>query len=141
MKKVINITLGGIVFAIEEDAYEKLSRYLDHIKSHFKGSEGYQEIISDIDARIAEMLQNKLKEKREVVLMKDVNEVMEVMGMPEEFGDTEEVEEEAEPQKKKRRGRVFRNSDERVLGGVCSGIGAYLNIDPILIRLAFVFAF
>ncbi|MCH8904974.1 MAG: PspC domain-containing protein [Bacteroidetes bacterium] len=145
MNKTVNINIGGVVFHIEEDAYEKLSRYLENIKVHFRGSEGFEEIISDIEARIAEMFQAKLKTDKQVILMNDVEEIKEAMGMPEDFGgDIEEEQprqDSSQSQRTRRKGRIFRNADERVFGGVCSGIGAYLDVDPIWIRLAFVLGF
>ncbi len=142
MNKTVNINLGGIVFTIDENAYEKLNRYLDSIKSHFTDTTVRDEIIADIEARIAEMFQEKLSDKRMVVNLKDVEEIIDLMGRPEDIaGDEEEPQpkdtEEKQTQRTKK--RVYRNPDDKVLGGVCSGISAYFGIDPIVLRLIFVF--
>lgn len=145
MKKTFNININGIIFHIDEDAYQKLNAYLEQLKSHFRNTDGREEIISDIESRIAEILQSKLDDKKQVVGIEDVNEVIRIMGQPFEF--TEEAEE-AEagsgsgekaryytPQK-----RLYRDPDNKIIGGVASGIAAYLNVDSIWIRLLFLIA-
>ncbi len=146
MNKTVTINISGIIFHIEEDAFEKLSKYLSTIKGYFSKTDGGSEIMSDIEARIAEMLQGKTSAVKQVVLMADVDSVMETMGKPEEFaGDSasenqnEKHEEETqytgtEPIKK----RLFRDGDHKAVGGVCSGIAAYFDVDMIWIRLAMV---
>lgn len=150
MNKTVTINISGIIFHIEEDAYEKLSRYLSTIKGYFRDSDGRDEIMSDIEARIAEMLQEKVGKTKQVVLMSDVDEVISAMGQPEEFAagsdETYSKEERATEEPKDtymppRRRRVFRDPDDRVLGGVCSGLGSYFDIDPVWIRIAFAVAF
>lgn len=147
MNKTVTINISGIIFHIAEDAYEKLSRYLATIKGYFSDSDGRDEIMADIEARIAEMLQGKVSPGKQVVLMSDVDEVIAIMGKPEEFRtDSDSSAASAEPEAKeehKRTGRrrVFRDTDDRVLGGVCSGIAAYFNIDPLWLRIAFAISF
>jgi len=140
MNKTVTINISGIIFHIEEDAYEKLSKYLNTIKGYFSNTDGGNEIMSDIEARIAEMLQGKVSAVKQVVLMADVDTVIETMGKPEEFADgTEQKAEEKttdhtfyqEPVKK----RLFRDPDHKAVGGVCSGIAAYFDVDMIWIRL------
>ncbi len=146
MTKVFNINLGGLPFTIDEDAYETLSSYLKTIHNHFRSSEGYEEITTDIEARMAELFQEKLG-SRQIVSLKDVQGVIAIMGTPEDFG-AEPMEDAAttdEPKsafgkkfKIKTGKRLFRNPDEEVVGGVCSGIAAYFGIaDPLWVRLAF----
>lgn len=144
MNKVFNINLGGIPFTIDEDAYEHLSNYLKTIHSHFRHSEGYEEITTDIEARLAELFQEK-KGDRPIVTLRDVNSVIAIMGTPEDFGAeplTEEAPKSSSGSKKwklKTGKRLFRNTDEEVIGGVCSGIAAYFGIeDPLWVRLFFV---
>lgn len=145
MNKTVTINISGIIFHIEEDAYEKLSKYLSTIKGYFSKTDGGSEIMSDIEARIAEMLQSKTSPIKQVVLMNDVDSVMEAMGKPEEFaGDQEQgtsnentqtnsqTESSSEPMKK----RLFRDPDHKAIGGVCSGIAAYFDVDLVWIRLA-----
>ena len=85
MNKTVTINISGIIFHIEEDAFEKLSKYLSTIRGYFSKADGGNEIMSDIEARIAEMLQGKTSPIKQVVLMSDVDFVMDSMGKPEEF--------------------------------------------------------
>ena len=147
MKKTVTINLAGLIFNIDEDAYAHLKNYLDTIRSYFSESEGRDEIMTDIEARIAEMLQDKLKNGRQVVILSDVQEVIEAMGQPEDYlseefeGDNKETATPGSSQfRNSTRRRLFRDPDNTVIGGVCSGIGHYFGIDPIWIRLAFIIA-
>jgi len=149
MNKTVTINISGIIFHIEEEAYEKLSKYLTTIRGYFNKSEGGSEIMSDIEARIAEMLQGKTSAVKQVVLMSDVDYVMDSMGKPEEFaGDSNEntssendskenTNTSSEPIKK----RLYRDGDSKVLGGVCSGIGNYFDIDAVWLRIALLLMF
>ncbi len=143
MNKVQQINLGGVPFTIDEDAYEHLSRYLETIHRHFKDSEGYEEITSDIEARMAELFQESLGE-RIIITTKDVRDAIVIMGTPEDFGaepiDDEPAAAASARDRSYRPGkRLFRNPDDEVLGGVCSGIAAYFGIeDPLWVRLAFI---
>ncbi|MEM8906507.1 MAG: PspC domain-containing protein [Bacteroidota bacterium] len=140
MNKVFNINLGGYPFTIDEDAYSHLSNYLDTIHQHFLSSDGYEEITADIENRIAELFQEKLN-GRAIVTMKDVREAIIVMGTPEDFGAAPIDERTASSGKTDYRTgkRLFRNPEDEVVGGVCSGIAAYFGIeDPLWVRLLFV---
>ena len=86
MKKTFNINISGIIFHIDEDAFEKLSTYLEKIKGCFTNSEGRDEIIADIEARIAEILQAKINETKQVITIEDIVDVISVMGEPEQIG-------------------------------------------------------
>jgi len=142
MNKTVTINISGIIFHIEEDAYDSLSKYLSTIKGYFSKTDGGNEIMSDIEARIAELLQAKINVSKQVILMGDVEHVMNVMGKPEDFGaeQTKEEstisEEETEFRERKIRRKLFRNPDEKALGGVCSGLAAYFDIDTVWVRLA-----
>ena len=142
MKKTFTINISGIIFHIDEDAYEKLNKYLRTIKRHFSGTDGADEIINDIEMRIAEILQGKLSEKKEVINFTDVEEVISIMGEPSEFDDTEEEKGESgaprESETYRYQKRLYRDPENKILGGVSSGLGAYFNIDPVWIRLLFV---
>ncbi len=142
MNKTVTINLGGIIFHIEEDAYETLSKYLNTIKGYFRDSDGRDEIMTDIESRIAEMLSAKVSKDKQAVLMSDVNEVIAVMGRPEDFAGEhhqEQKKEETGPQTAATgKRRIFRDPDHKILGGVCSGIGAYFGFDPLWLRLAWV---
>lgn len=149
MNKTVTINISGIIFHIEEDAYEKLSKYLTTIRGYFSKTEGGNEIMSDIEARVAEMLQSKTSAIKQVVLMSDVDFVMDNMGKPEEFAEDttdhntseNESKENAntfhEPVKK----RLYRDSDSKVLGGVCSGVANYFDIEVVWLRIALLLMF
>ncbi|MCB0598178.1 MAG: DUF2807 domain-containing protein [Lewinellaceae bacterium] len=143
MNKVQHINLGGFPFTIDEDAYDHLRHYLETIHRHFEGSEGYEEITNDIEARMAELFQESLGERGTIITIKEVKDAIVVMGTPEDFG-AEPLGEEPQPRSSTgssyRPGkRLFRNPEDEVLGGVCSGIAAYFGIaDPLWIRLLFI---
>jgi phage shock protein PspC (stress-responsive transcriptional regulator) len=144
MKKTVTINISGIIFHIEEDAYDALSRYLATIKGYFEKSEGRDEIMGDIEMRIAEILKGKISDFKQVVTMQDVEEVIDIMGKPEEFAEgaeagsdaSEEVFEEDIRSGKRR--RVFRDPDNEIIGGVWAGIANHFDIDPLWLRLGLV---
>lgn len=143
MNKTVTTNIGGFIFHIDDNAYEKLSQYLSTIKGYFTQSEGRDEIIGDIEARIAEMFREKTGNQKQVVTLKDVDEVIAVMGQPEAFAESGEgaTTSAAQPVTPRNRARrIFRDPDNKVIGGVCGGVSAYFNIDPIWLRLAFALA-
>ncbi|MBN2518877.1 MAG: PspC domain-containing protein [Bacteroidales bacterium] len=145
MKTTITINLNNILFHIEEDAYEKLKTYLNSIEEYFKNIDERREIIVDIEARIAELFKEKLGKTKEVITDSDVEEIIKIIGNPEEIGGTgQQSENKSEHEKsysKYSKRRIYRDPDNRILGGVCSGIGAYLNTDPVIVRVVFVLIF
>jgi phage shock protein PspC (stress-responsive transcriptional regulator) len=142
MKKTVTINLAGQVYNMDEDAFGKLKNYLSAIESHFSKEAERTEIISDIEARIAELFTEKITPSKSVITLIDVNEIMGILGKPEDFGDVE-----GSQQEKTSHGnsyayrRMYRDPDHRVIGGVCSGIGAYFRIDPVILRILFLIAF
>ena len=90
MNRTITMNLSGMIFHIEEDAYDKLNKYLSTIRSYFKDSDGKDEIMSDIESRIAEMLSEKVSTTKQAVLMSDVDSIIAIMGKPEDFARSEE---------------------------------------------------
>lgn len=141
MQKIANINLGGMVFQIEEQAFEKLQNYLKTVKKSFQNQENGKEIAQDIEQRMAEMLNDKIDKRFDCVQILHINEVIQIMGNPSQFGDlpvSENPYEKAEPkavfahQKK-----FFRDTDSRILGGVSGGIAAYFGIASWIIRLVF----
>ena len=138
MKKTYNINLGGIVFHIDEDAYDLLDKYLSNLRIHFSKEEGAEEIVHDMELRISELFSERLNEKKQVITLTDVEEIIAQMGKPEEFSedttqDTNEyIKEEKTPK------RLFRDPDNKVIGGVCSGIAAYLGWDVTAVRIIFI---
>ena len=136
MKKTFTINLGGIVFHIDEDAYELLDKYLSNLRIHFSKEEGAEEIVHDMELRISELFSERLHESKQVISIADVEEVIEQMGKPEEFSenttqDTQTYTDENDKGTK----RLFRNPDDKVIGGVCSGIAAFMGWDVTLVRL------
>jgi len=139
MNKTVNINLAGIFFHIDEDAYLKLQRYLDAIKRSFTDSQGRSEIISDIEARIAELFSERVKNDKQVIGNKEVDEVISIMGQPEDYlVDDEIFEDEPQPTQRKKSApskKLFRDTDNSYIGGVASGLGHYLGIDAVWLRL------
>ncbi|MCH7762986.1 MAG: PspC domain-containing protein [Candidatus Marinimicrobia bacterium] len=137
MKKTNTINLGGVIFHIEEDAFTLLQKYLSSIKDHFSESEGQEEIVTDIEARIAEIFQEK---KVKIISSDHVEEVIKIMGQPEEYGDEgaddDKISDDPSLKEKVKR-RVYRHPTDKILGGVCVGLGVYFNVDPVLFRLGF----
>ena len=158
MKKTVTINLGGFVFNIDEDACDRLSQYLADIEKRFPEEER-AEIIRDIEERMAELLTYKLQ-NRNVVETNDVEEVIEVIGKPEQFEDESgESQSEADgsatasasannnasansgktsERKPRRTRKLYRNSNDRMVSGVASGLAAYFDIDPAIVRILFV---
>jgi phage shock protein PspC (stress-responsive transcriptional regulator) len=147
MNKTLTINISGIIFNIEEDAYETLKNYLSNIKRHFQNEEGCEEIVSDIESRLAELLKAKTNAGKQVLVNSDVNEAIDVMGRPEDFVETSPGNENKEENNSSqghytnKRRRVFRDPDNKVLGGVCSGVANYFDTDPLWIRLVLVVMF
>jgi phage shock protein PspC (stress-responsive transcriptional regulator) len=136
MKITVSVNLGGYSFNIDEDAYSELKRYLKNLEIHFAGEESASEILSDIESRMAELFRAKLTGYKQVINISDVNEVISVMGNPEDFSDTEG----SSPKEKfsmPGAHRMYRDPDRRIIGGVCSGMGAYWDIEPWIIRIIF----
>lgn len=143
MKKTFTINISGSIFHIDEDAYEKLQVYLRSINAHYGSNEEGREIIADIEARISEIFNEKLSSKDQVVTEAMIDEVVTIMGKPEEIFEIDNDEEDivTDTKKSRRRRRLFRDPDHRVFGGVASGISAYFGIDVVVIRLIFVILF
>lgn len=143
MNKTVNINLAGIFFHIDEDAYTKLQRYLEAIKRSFTDSQGRSEIILDIEARIAELFNERIKDEKQVISIKEVEEVITIMGQPEDYIVDEEIfEDEPQPSKsRKSTRRLFRDTENAYIGGVSSGLSHYFDVDTLWIRLAWVCLF
>jgi phage shock protein PspC (stress-responsive transcriptional regulator) len=149
MNKTLTINLAGLVFNIEENAYQILKDYLAAIKNQFKDEEGCEEIVADIEARLAELLKAKTNADKQVLVDEDIHSAINIMGKPSDFEDTTSDEKQAgstsRDQKnnhyKSKTRRVFRDGDNKVLGGVCSGLASYFDTDPLWIRLALVVLF
>ena len=136
MNKTLTVNLGGTVFHIDEDAYRLLDNYLSNLKIHFRKEAGADEIIDDIERRISELFAEKLTAGSQVITITDVEEVIARMGKPEDM----EAENDSEPSvgnatRTTIHRRLYRNPDDKLLGGVISGMAAYLGWDVTLLRL------
>jgi len=143
MKKTVIINISGIIFNIDEDAYDQLQAYLNKLNKHFFRKED-KEIVDDIELRIAELFKLKITETNQVITIDDVSEVTSILGDPELFNeDSSEQQNEAkeEPYRRTFGKRFYRNSDDRILAGVASGLGSYFGIDPVIMRIIFVLLF
>ncbi|WP_205508175.1 PspC domain-containing protein [Longitalea arenae] len=160
MKKVININFQGRVIPIEETAFEILKQYIDSLRRYFANEEGRDEIINDIESRIAELFSERLKKDVTCITDEDVHAVMTSMGRPEDFeaetgtninGGSQPTGASAGQQQSSSqqsqtsqgpnyvtRGRLVRNADDKIIAGVCSGLANYFNIDPVIMRIIFV---
>lgn len=147
MKKTLTINLNNIVFNIDDDAFEVLNKYLFDISNHFSSDEDKEDIMLDIEARIAELFNERLNRNKNVITTDDVNEIIGIMGNPSQFSDSENTEEQqstegtsenTKSEKKKQRKRFYRDPENSFLGGVAGGLAAYLNIDVTIIRIIFV---
>lgn len=141
MNTTKNISMGGYAFIIEEDAYLRLKKYTEDVKMNLAGSPGADEIMADIEVRIAEILREN-KGGREVVTAEDVNTVISRMGEPEVYMQDDNREQQKQKPQDEDSGtvnkRLYRDPENKILGGVCGGLAAYLGVDPVWIRLAFV---
>jgi phage shock protein PspC (stress-responsive transcriptional regulator) len=144
MNKTVNINLAGIFFHIDEDAYLKLQRYLEAIKRSFTDSQGRSEIIADIEARIAELFNERVQNEKQVIRIKEVDDVISIMGQPEDYLVDDEIFED-EPKSSYQRStnskpskKLYRDTDNSYVGGVSSGLGHYFGIDAIWIRLIWI---
>ena len=139
MKKVINISLGGRSFTLNEDAYSRLNQFLDHFRAHLSVPQGQQgEVMDEIEGRIAELFYQEVGDGNRVVTKELVERVAATLGMPDgaaESGYTPQQDPLPRPKK------LYRDPDEKVVAGVCSGLGHYLDVDLTLIRILFLVAF
>lgn len=133
MNKAITITLNGVIFNIEEDAYQRLSAYLEDIGRHLGDSGERQEIMPDIEASIAEKFSEKIKAGKMAITLADIEELISVLGSGQDFDN----ELDADKTQTKTPRKLYRNSDDAIIAGVCSGIAAYFNVAPTWIRLLF----
>jgi phage shock protein PspC (stress-responsive transcriptional regulator) len=137
MKITVSINLGGYSFNIDEDAYTELKRYLRNLELHFAPEESSSEILSDIEARMAEIFRSRLNNYKQVITIDDVNHAISVLGTPEDISDSEGS---TAGSKFSTPGyhRMYRDPDNRIIGGVCAGMGAYWHLEPWIIRIIFV---
>ncbi len=154
MKKVININFQGTIVPIEESSYELLQQYVESLRRYFSNEEGKDEIINDIESRISELFQARLKNGSTCITDEDVNAIIKNMGRPQDFEEEENGDnsgtgkDQTEDYAKKDESsfqsnrvwkgkRLYRDENNKIIGGVCSGIAAYFGIDPVIVRILF----
>lgn len=146
MNKTVSINLGGFFFHIDEDAYQKLNRYFDAIKRSLS-PDAKDEIMADIEGRIAELLSEKVSNDKQVVGIKEIDEIIAIMGQPEDY----KIDEDTEPKANGKNAfnstagttyyapkKLYRDDDKKLIAGVCAGLGHYFRIDPLWIRILFI---
>lgn len=140
MNKTVNINLGGMFFHIDEDAYQKLTRYFDAIKRSLSNSSGQDEIIKDIEMRVSELLNEKQKSEKHVVGLKDVDEVITVMGQPEDYiiEEDNKTNQSFSDNSNRRTKKLYRDKEKGMIGGVAAGLGHYFGIDAVWIRIVLI---
>lgn len=149
MKKVININFQGTIVPIEETAYEILKQYIESLRGYFAEEEGKEEIINDIESRISELFQERIKAGATCITEADVEAISKNIGRPEDFEEATGGEQEGSKKKTDnqqegfkdwswKNKRLYRDENNKILGGVCSGIAAYLGIDPVIVRVLFI---
>lgn len=150
MNKTISINISGFVFNIEEQAYEHLKQYLDKIRNNFSNEDERDEIMADIELRIAELFQEKIAPNKEVIVEEDIVQIQEILGLPEDFASADDDENyqddktetssndnNQEPKTK----RLYRDTDNASIAGICSGLGYYFDVDRVVFRIIFVLLF
>ena len=145
MNKTTSINLGGFFFHIDEDAFKKLSNYFDAVRRSLS-PDGREEIINDIESRISELFTEKLGTTKQVIGLKEVDDIITIMGQPEDYKIDEET-----PKNENSFGnftksiyinkKLYRDKENSFLGGVMSGLGQYLGVDPLWLRIIMVILF
>jgi len=152
MKKVININFQGRILPIEEMAYEDLKQYIESLRTYFEQEEGKDEIINDIECRVAELCEDRLKKGAVCITEQDIDLIITSIGRPADFEAQDGFEantttnagtNQAQSNAQNADGqtyqkRLYRDEQNKVLGGVCAGIANYLNLDPILVRVLWI---
>lgn len=154
MNKVININFQGRVLPIEELAYDMLKQYIDSLRTYFVNEEGCDEIINDIECRIAELCDDRLKKGTPCITQEDMNLIITSIGRPADFeaqdgfeatasnaneGHQQHDTNESDANERMYTKRLYRDEQNKVLGGVCSGIANYFGLEPLLVRILWIF--
>ena len=144
MKKVLNVGIGGVPFSLDEDAYERLSTYFANFRDLISKQDNVKpdEVMEDIEERVAELLMSKLDSKSQIVSLKTVEEIVLQLGMPD--GSVEPGTSHYDRSEMKQasvRHKFYRDIDGRKIGGVCSGLSLYFNVDVFVFRLIYIILF
>lgn len=135
MNKSISISLGGLAFFIEEDAYAQLQQYIEAVKKSLRHDDDKEEIIKDVETRIAELFKQYLGGNREVINNLDVSEVINVLGTPEQINDGEADIPATESTHETARKKLYRDTDDKFVSGVCSGLAHYFGMEVLWLRI------
>ncbi|MDI3526303.1 MAG: hypothetical protein PWR03_486 [Tenuifilum sp.] len=133
MDKIVNVSIGGISFTLEAEAYSILTKYLNEVESRLSNKSFAKEVLADIEYRIAELLSERVKPKK-VVPPETINSIVEQIGYPDEDVNSQKQTKQDYTHRK----RIYRDSDEGIIAGVCSGLGAYFRVDPLVFRAIFI---
>lgn len=140
MKKVQKVSIGRYAFTLEEDAYQRASDYLRELEKFYSGREGGKEIMEGIEERMAELLVERCGEQG-IASLPTIEEVITILGRPEAIEEDDVQNEERKPQAEGRVKRLYRDGSNKRFGGVCSGLAAFLKMDPLLIRILWIILF
>jgi phage shock protein PspC (stress-responsive transcriptional regulator) len=142
MKKTTSANIAGVLYQIDEDAYQALEQYLHRIEASYNNASEGKEIIKDIETRLAELFDGRTQARTKIIMLSDVNWAISIIGRPEDIGGQKKNQYNEEWQQPtygyKSSKKLYRYPENRVIGGVCSGLGIYFDIDPVLLRVAFV---
>jgi phage shock protein PspC (stress-responsive transcriptional regulator) len=142
MKKTVKVNVSGMLFNLDEDAYEILRTYLNKLELHFSKKTGSKEIIEDIERGIADMMNQRLDDSKTIISIEDIEEIIGQMGDPREIDDDEQQESSYDyTTSSTQQKRLYRDPDDKVLAGICSGISYYLNVDVAWVRILFIVLF
>lgn len=145
MKETIKASIGGYAFTLDADAYEILKSYLDNLKLHFENKEDGNEIISDIEARMCELLQMKASKEDHIITLEDAKSIIEIMGNPIDFEEEATYSKTNNSQSSSSQRsentiinkKLYRDTENGILGGVCAGLAKYFHVDVVLIRIGY----
>ena len=119
MNKTLTINLANSIFNIDENAYQALQRYLEAVKKYLTGTQGNEEILADVEARISELFSEKLTPEKQVIVLQDVEQIIQVMGQPEDYSIDEDIFDEVPKTKTSTRvKKLYRDGDQKLMGGV-----------------------
>ena len=142
MKKTISIHLMGVNCLVEETAYELIEQYLKRLKDSFQHSSDQKEICEDVELRIAELASEKVTDKKHVVTFSEMKEILDTLGDPEDFeGSANPSDKKQDQSDFKAKRRLYRDTENKTIAGVCSGLAAYFDIDVVYVRIAFAIFF
>lgn len=140
MKRTLSVSISGTVFQIEDNAYKLIEEYLGKLEKYFSVQEGGNEVLADIEFRIAEILKERNGREKEVVILSDIEFVIEQLGSPEEFMEPEEIGGKSREKEKTSTSerKLYRDIDHQFIAGICSGLAKYLNLDRVLVRILWI---